>query len=33
VGLRLPVGTAMSIMVLDFTLTFLAGALIQRIGI
>lgn len=31
VGLRVPIGTAMSIMVLDYTLTFLAGALIARI--
>ncbi len=31
VGLRLPIGTAMSLMVLDYTLTFLAGALIARI--
>jgi hypothetical protein len=31
VGLRIPIGTAMSLMVLDYTLTFLAGALIARI--
>ena len=31
VGLRIPVGTAMSLMVLDFTLSFLASALIAKI--
>lgn len=31
VGLRVPVGTAMSLMVMDLTLTFLADALISRI--
>jgi len=32
VGLRIPVGTALSLVVLDYTLTFLASALIARIG-
>jgi len=32
VGLRIPIGTAMSLVVLDFALTFLAGALVARIG-
>lgn len=31
VGLRIPIGTAMSLVVLDYALTFLASALIQRI--
>jgi hypothetical protein len=31
VGLRIPIGTAMSLVVLDYALTFLAGALIARI--
>ena len=31
VGLRIPIGTALSLVVLDFALTFLAGALIARI--
>lgn len=31
VGLRIPVGTAMSLMVLDFALSFLASALIAKI--
>lgn len=31
VGLRIPIGTAMSLMVLDLTLTFLADTLIARI--
>ena len=32
VGLHIPVGTALGLVVLDFTLTLLAGALIARIG-
>jgi hypothetical protein len=32
VGLRIPIGTAMSLVVLDYALTFLAGALIAKIG-
>jgi hypothetical protein len=31
VGLRIPIGTAMSLVVLDYALTFLAGALVARI--